>query len=69
MALTTITNALRRRKMTVLELIDELLKSGDGYRTVRCEMDCGSVYAESTSITVETPDDCSVLLKCKGKEI
>ena len=55
--------------MTVLELIDELLKSGDGYRTVRCEMDCVSVYAESTSITVETPDDCSVLLKCKGKEI
>ena len=55
--------------MTVMELIEEILKTGDGYRIVRCEMDCGGVYAESTSITVEAPDDCSVIIKCRGHEI
>lgn len=31
--------------------------------------DDGDVYAESTSITVEAPDDCSVIIKCRGHEI
>ncbi len=31
--------------------------------------DDGGVYAESTSITVEAPDDCSVIIKCRGHEI